>query len=141
MKPRLSWKLIAALVLVFVAGGVAGSAITAHLIRQALRKSLQFENWAADTEESLARKLNLTPEQRPQAHAIIKETEREFAAIFGRTLRECGEVIVRSGRRLDGFLSPEQRAVHAQMKADLRSSLRKDLQMELPPEDSPPTIP
>jgi Spy/CpxP family protein refolding chaperone len=135
MKPRLSWKLIAALVLVFVAGGVAGSAITAHLIGQAFRKSLQFDNWAANTEESLARKLSLTAEQRPQVHAIIQETEKEFAAIFGRTLRECGEVIVRSGRRLDVFLTPEQRVAHGQLKAKLRSSLRKDLQMELPPDD------
>lgn len=136
MKPPLSWKLIAALVLVFVAGGVAGSALTAHLIGQAFRKSLQFENWAANTEESLARKLSLTAEQRPQAHAVIQETEKEFAAIFGRTLRECGEVIVRSGRRLDVFLTPEQRVVHAQLKAKLRTSLRKDLQMELPPDDA-----
>lgn len=136
MKPRLSWKLIAALVLVFVAGGVAGSALTAHLIGQALRKSLQFENWAANTEESLTRKLSLTPEQRPQAHAVILETEKEFAAIFRRTLRECGEVIVRSGRRLDAFLTPDQRVVHAQLKEKLRSSLRKDLQMELPPDDA-----
>jgi Spy/CpxP family protein refolding chaperone len=141
MKTRLSWKLIAALILVFVAGGVAGSALTAHLIGQAFRKSLQFENWATNTEESLARKLNLTPEQRPKAHAIIQETEKEFAAIFSRTLRECGEVIVRSGRRLDVFLSAEQRAVHARMKEDLRKSLRKDLQMELPPDDGPAVIP
>ena len=137
MKRSLPWKLIAALVLVFIAGGVAGSTLTAHLIRQAFRKSLQFENWAANTEESLARKLSLTPEQRPKAHAIIQETEKEFASIFGRTLRECGEVIVRSGRQLDEVLTPDQRAVHATMKAELRSSLRKDLQMELPPDEAP----
>lgn len=137
MKRRLPWKLIAALVLVFIAGGVAGSTLTAHLIRQAFRKSLQFENWAANTEESLARKLSLTPEQRPKAHAIIQETEKEFASIFGRTLRECGVVIVHSGRQLDGILTPEQRAIHATMKAELRASLRKDLQMELPPDEAP----
>jgi len=141
MKRTLPWKLITALVLVFIAGGVAGSTLTAHLIRQAFRKSLQFENWAAKTEESLARKLSLTAEQRPKAHTIILESEKDFASIFGRTLRECGEVIVRSGRRLDEVLTPEQRAIHATMKAELRASLRKDLQMELPPDDSPVGIP
>ncbi len=134
MKTYRSWKIVVALLLVFVAGGVAGSALTAHLIGRALKRSLQFENWAAHTEETLASKLSLTAEQRVQTHTIIQEMGKEFHAVFGRTFRESGELIVRSGRRIDALLTPEQQRIHAEMKAELRHRLRRDLQFELPPE-------
>lgn len=134
MKRRVPTGLLVTLLAVFIAGGVAGSVLTTHLIRKQFRKSLQFENWAANTEESLSQKLAVTPEQRPQVHTIILESEREFAAIFKRTLREAGEVIVRTGRNLDAILTPEQRLIHGKLKADLRKHLKSELQMELPPE-------
>lgn len=134
MKNNRSWKIIVALLLVFLAGGLAGSALTAHLIGRALKRSLQFENWAAHTEEKLTAKLSLTAEQRSQTHSIIQEMGKDFHSIFSRTFRESGELIVRSGRRIDALLTPEQQRIHAEMKAELRQRLRKDLQFELPPE-------
>lgn len=134
MKAIRLWKIVTALILVFVAGGFAGSFITALRIQKAFEKSLQFENWAADAEEKLARKLSLEPEQRAQTRVIIQDMEKEFRSIFGRTFRESGDLIVRSGKRLDAVLNPEQQAIHAEMKAELRRDLKKDLKLELPPE-------
>ncbi len=128
------WKIVAALILTFVAGGFAGSFIAALRIQKAFEKSLQFENWASDAEAKLARKLSLDPDQRSQTRVIIQDMEKEFRAIFGRTFRESGELIVRSGKRLDTLLDPQQRAIHAEMKAELRRNLKKDLKLELPPE-------
>lgn len=134
MKITRFWKVILALALVFIAGGVAGSALTAHLIGQAFKRSLQFENWAAHTEETLAGKLSLTAEQRAQTRVVVRDMEKEFGSIFHRTFRESGDLIVRSGRRIDAFLTPAQQQIHAEMKSELRRRLRKDLQFELPPE-------
>ena len=134
MKPVRTWKVIVALVLVFIAGGVGGSAVTAYLIGQAFRRSLHFEKWANSTEATLTKKLSLTPDQRVQTHAVIEDMEKEFGSIFGQTLRQSGELIVRSGHRIDAFLTPEQQRIHAAMKADLRRHLRQDLQFELPAE-------
>lgn len=134
MKPNRPWKIIAALVLAFIAGGFAGGFITGLRIQRAFEKSLQFENWAAETEASLSRKLSLAPEQRSETHVIIQDMEKEFRSIFGRTFRESGDLIVQSGRRLDKLLNPEQRAIHAEMKAELRRNLKRDLKLDLPPE-------
>jgi len=134
MKPIRLWKIVAALILTFIAGGFAGSFITALRIQKAFEKSLQFENWAAGAEEKLARKLSLAPEQRSQTRVIIQDMEKEFRSIFGRTFRESGELIVQSGKRLDTLLNAEQRAIHAEMKAELRRNLKNDLKLELPPE-------
>lgn len=134
MKPIRLRNVVAALILTFIAGGFAGSFITALRIQKAFERSLQFENWASGAEEKLAGKLSLDPDQRTQTRVIIRDMEKEFRAIFGRTFRESGELIVHSGKRLDALLNPEQRAIHAEMKAELRRNLKKDLKLDLPPE-------
>lgn len=127
-------KLALLLVLTFVAGGVGGSALTAHLIRRAFKESLRFDNWTERTETELSKRLKLDASQQTQMHGVVRDVGADFHRIFARTLQECGVVIVRSGRRIDTFLTPEQREIHAQMKADLREKLRKSLQYELPDE-------
>jgi uncharacterized membrane protein len=134
MKPSRTLKIVAAMVLVFVAGGLAGSFITILRIHRAFEKSLQFENWAADTEAKLSRKLSLSPDQRSKTRIIIGDMETEFRSIFSRTFRESAELLVRSGKNLDTLLTPEQRAIHAEMKAELRRNLKRDLKLDLPPE-------
>lgn len=136
---RILWA--AAFGLVFVAGGVAGSLATQAVLRSAFRKSLQPETWTAAAEKKLSTRLQLTPPQQQQVHGILRGMGDEFRQIFCRALDESGFTIVQAGQRIDAILTPEQRAVHATLKARLRQRLSRDLHVELPPEDSKPLLP
>lgn len=139
MRRRLAWT--AAFLLVFLAGGVAGSLATQAVLRSAFRKSLQPEAWTAAAERRLSRRLQLTSSQQQQVHGVLRGMGDEFRAIFSRALSESGLTIVQAGQRIDAFLTPEQRELHAAMKARLRERLRRDLHVDLPAEDPPLSVP
>ena len=132
IRPRIRWAV--AFLVVFVARGVLGSVITTHIIGKAVRKGLQLDTWAEVTERELDRKLRLSPTQLQEVHGIVHDMVGDFRNTFGRTCHDFGVTIVEAGRRIDRILTPEQRTVHAAMKAALRKKLRDDFHMELPPE-------
>ncbi len=135
MRRRLLWS--AAFVLVFLAGGVAGSLATQSVLRTAFRRSLQPDAWTTAAERKLSSRLGLSAVQQQQVHGVLQGMGDEFRQIFSRCLSESGLTIVHAGQRIDAFLTPEQRAIHAGMKARLRSRLLRDLHVELPPESDP----
>lgn len=139
MRRRLLWT--ASFVLVFIAGGVAGSLGTQAVLRSAFRKSLQPETWTTAAERKLSTRLQLTMQQQQQVQGVLRGMGNEFRQIFSRALAESGLTIVQAGQRIDAFLTPEQRQAHAVMKARLRERLRRDLHVELPPEQQPGLIP
>ena len=139
MRRRLLWS--AAFILVFLAGGVAGSLATQAVLRSAFRKSLQPEAWTTAAERKLSSRLNLSQAQQQQVHGVLLGMGDEFRQIFSRALSESGLTIVHAGQRIDACLTPEQRALHARMKARLRSRLLRDLHVELPAEDAAPLVP
>ncbi len=113
------------LAVVFAAGAVSGSVATHYVIKRSMENSLKFQHWSSDTMRLLKTKLNLTAEQCPKIQAIIDQTSGEFRTVFGRTMDESGQIILRTQRLIDQQLTPEQRALHDEMKRKLRADLKK----------------
>lgn len=133
MKRRFRWQLVAVLVLVFLAGGVAGSMTTVVLLKRGLVQGLKFEHWTDAVMRTLRKDLQLTPEQEPRVRALVEATGRELKATLDEGIAKSGHIVVELGRALDRELTPEQRVIRHQREEEFRERLKQDLEIELPP--------
>jgi Spy/CpxP family protein refolding chaperone len=134
MKILNHWKVIFAVVLVFAAGGVVGSALTVVHFKHAFERGFTVENWTAEAMKVLQKELKLTPEQQPRIKAILVETGGKFKTSFGRAICESGTNMVSSWHQIDQELTPEQRVIHQRKCDEFRQKLKNKLKIELPPE-------
>lgn len=124
MKILAHWKIVLALVLMFAAGAVTGSAWTHWQFKRAFEKGFTLEHFTARAMNALQKKHNLTPQQQPKIRAIVEDMAQQFKATFGKTTKESGGILVKSWRRVYSELTPEQRTIHAQMKKEFRGALK-----------------
>lgn len=134
MKFLRHWKLLLVLMLVFGAGTVTGTVLTHLGFKHAFERGFQFQNWTAGAMNVLQKKLNLTPEQQPKVRAIVEDTGQQIKASLGRTIQESGGIMVRSWRRMDQELTPEQRVIHQRLCQEFRDRLKQKLSIDLPEE-------
>lgn len=134
MKKSNLWKSILALGLVFVAGGVAGSIVTDYVGRRALAQAFDFNSWPDGLVHVLEGKMQLTPNQKTRLHAIGEQLAGKMKATLDQAIADSGTAVVDAQRKIDQVLTPEQRKIHAEMKAEFRSHLKERLGIELPPE-------
>lgn len=137
MKILKDWKVILAVVLVFVAGAVTGSVLTFLHFTHAFEGGFTVEHWNAKTMKMLQKDLNLTPEQEPKVRAVVEQTGEQFRQTFGQAIRVAGTNLVVSWRRIDQVLTPEQRLIYQRKCEEFRQKLKKDLNVELPPDTGP----
>jgi Spy/CpxP family protein refolding chaperone len=134
MKIPLPWKNALLLVLVFVAGGVAGGIVTHQRFKQAVADAFDFDKWPDRGTEMLTSKLKLTAEQQPKIHAIQEDVAGKLKEKFRLTMIEVGRVVVEAGRAVDQELTPEQRAIHDEMKREMRAAFKEHFDITLPEE-------
>lgn len=134
MKIPLPWKNALLLVLVFVAGGVAGGVVTHQRLQRALADAFDFDQWPDRGTEMLTSKLKLTAEQQPRIHAIQENVAGQLKQKFRQTMIEVGRVVIEAGRAVDQELTPEQRAIHAEMKREMRAAFKEHFDITLPEE-------
>jgi DNA-directed RNA polymerase subunit H (RpoH/RPB5) len=134
MKIPLPWKNALLLVLVFVAGGVAGGIVTHQRLKQALADAFDFDKWPDRGTEMLTSKLSLTPEQRPKIRAIQEDVAGKLKERFRGTMIEVGRDVMEAGRAVDQELTPEQRVVHEEMKREVRAAFKQHFDITLPEE-------
>jgi hypothetical protein len=132
MNPLRYWKIALGLILVFTAGAVTGSVVTHRVIKNALERSLRFENWTAGAMQVLQTKLKLEPDQHQKIQLILDQTCGQFKTAFSKTLEESGHIIVQNQHRIDQVLTPQQCAIHAEMKRQFRADLKQKLNIDLP---------
>ena len=128
------WKLVLGLVLVFVAGAVTGSVATHQLITHGISKALNFNHWKAGVMHVLQAKLKLTPEQHQRIAVLVDARGQEIRAAFSSAFDESGHALVHLQKQIDQELTPEQRAIHAEMKRSFRADLKKKFKIDLPEE-------
>jgi len=128
------WKIVVSLLLVFAAGAVTGSVATHQSIKHGVEHALNFERWKSGTMRVLQSKLKLTAEQHQKIETLVDTQGREIRAAFSRAFDESGHDLVRLQVQIDQELSPDQRAIHAQMKRDFRAELKKRFNFNLPDE-------
>jgi hypothetical protein len=134
MKILKHWKVILAVILVFTAGGVVGSVLTTIHFKRGLEHGLKPENWTREAMKFLDRKLKLTAEQRPRIQAVLDDTALQFKRSFGQAIAESGTNLVVSWRRTDRELTPEQQTIFRRENQKFREKLKKDFNMDLPPQ-------
>jgi uncharacterized membrane protein len=134
MKIPLPWKNALLLVLVFVAGGVAGGIVTHQRLKQAVADAFDFDKWPDRGTEMLTSKLKLSPEQQPKIHAIQEDVAGKLKEKFRQTMIEVGRVVIEAGRAVDHELTPDQRKIHDEMKREVRAAFKKHFDITLPEE-------
>jgi Spy/CpxP family protein refolding chaperone len=128
------WKIVAGLLVVFAAGAVTGSVGTHQFIKHGVKRALNFEHWKAGVMQSLQTKLKLTAEQHQRIENIVENHGREIHGCFAHAFGDSSQILVRLQKQIDQQLTPEQRAIHAQMKKDFRAELKKRFNFDLPEE-------
>jgi hypothetical protein len=134
MKFLKHWKAILVLVLVFAAGGAAGSALTVVHFRSAFIASFRAEHWVEEAMKAMNRDLSLTVEQQAPIRTIVSETVSEVGDSFGFAIRESGTNLVASWNRIELLLTPEQRVIHQQKTQEFRDGVKKAMKIDLPPQ-------
>ena len=131
MKILYQWKILLGLVLVFTAGALTGSVVTHIWTKRAFERSLKFENWSGHVLEYLDKKLKLTPEQKTKARVIVEDVGKQLQGVFFKTMEESGRILTQSGNRMDEILTPEQQAIHAEMKRQFGNDMKKQTNFSL----------
>ena len=134
MKILRDWKVILAVVLVFVAGVVTGSVLSFVHFKRAFERGFTVEQWNSTTMGFLQKELKLTPEQEPKVRAIVEETGEQFRQTFGQAIRVSGTNLVVSWHRIDQVLTPDQHLIYLRKCEEFREKLKKGLKIELPPD-------
>jgi Spy/CpxP family protein refolding chaperone len=109
MNRALQWKLIAAFLLVFVAGGITGSFVGGSYARRHFLKLHRPERISAEMKDRLRAELNLTSEQVAKVSPIIDKTASELRDIRRDTGQRVHQVIAEAHRQMAANLTDEQR--------------------------------
>ena len=126
------WKTILLLVLVFLAGGVAGSLVTDYAGKRAFARAFDFDRWPDGMIHGLESRMTLTADQKAKLRVIGEQLATEMKRTLDGAIADSGRIIVDTQREVDLVLTPEQRVIHAQMKADFRKGLKEGLGVTLP---------
>ena len=137
MKILKDWRVILAVVLVFAAGVVTGSALSFLHFKHAFARGLTMDAWNSGMMKALKKDLDLTPEQIPKVRAIVEQTGEQFRDTFGQAIRIAGTNLVVCWQRIDQVLTPDQQAIHRRKCAEFREKLKESLKVELPPDTGP----
>ena len=109
MNRALQWKLIAAFLLVFVAGGITGSFVGGSYARRHFFKSHRPEGISAQMKDRLRAELNLTEEQVAKISPIIDNIASQLRDIRRDTGQRVHQVIAEAHRQMAANLTDEQR--------------------------------
>jgi Spy/CpxP family protein refolding chaperone len=109
MNRTLQWKLAAAFLLVFVAGGVTGAFVGGAYARHQFFEVHHPERIGARMKERLRTELNLTPEQLAKISPIVDKTTLQLREIRQDTGRRVHQVIAEAHQQMSATLTDEQR--------------------------------
>lgn len=134
MNKRKIWKSALLLLLVFLAGGVTGSVVTNYVGKIMLARAFDFNRWPDAMVKVLQDKMELTAEQQQEVRKIGEDLARKMKSTLDNAVADSGRIIVDAQREIDAVLTPDQRKIHAEMKAEFRQHLKDGLGITLPKE-------
>ena len=140
MNSALKWKLVIALLLVFVAGVTTGGLLsTLHMQRHFLGPP--HSGAVGDRmREHLRRALDLTPEQADKIAPIVDATSAKLEAIRVETAQRVRNAMEESERQISPELTPEQQKKLQKLKLEHHRVLMHH-GFNPPPPDGPPPSP
>jgi hypothetical protein len=117
----LRWKLIAGVLLAFLAGGMSGFFFATH----ARNVSIEFHQsdfLSMRMKEHLRHQLNLTPDQEAKISPIVERMAAQLEQIRGETGDRVRKTMQDAHHEMEGLLNDEQKKDLAQMEERHRSS-------------------
>jgi Spy/CpxP family protein refolding chaperone len=138
MNRALQWKLIAAFILVFVAGGISGAFLGGLYAQHLFFAFHHPERIGTRMKERLSSELNLTPDQVNKISPIIDKTAAQLRDIRRETARRVHETIGEAHRQMAVNLTDEQRQKLQQIEERHRRWHHRRLH-EFPAESPSPT--
>lgn len=122
-----NWKPIAGACAIFILGMVSGSAITAGIIQNKVKRTFLSGPKAFSERilKRLDRKLELDPMQRNRVREIILDGEKRAATIRHEIHPRFEEILVDSESKLRSILRPEQQVAFDKLVAERKLLLIK----------------
>ncbi|MEQ2009232.1 MAG: hypothetical protein ABMA26_20820 [Limisphaerales bacterium] len=119
------WKVVLALVALFLLGAATGTVITLKVVKRVIEGRTNPERMSQSLLQEYQRRLRLTPEQAEKIRPILQRTGREMwelrAEMSGRTF----QVIRLSHEEIAAELQPEQREEFARVNKEMRERYRQ----------------
>src|SRR5881396_493086 len=141
MNRALQWKLIAGLILVFVAGGISGAFLGGLYARHLFFEFHHPEQIGPRMKERLRAELNLTPEQVAKISPIIDKTALQLRNVRRDTARRVHETMAEAHRQIAVNLTDEQRQKLQQIEERHRRWRHHRFPHEFTPESTPEPSP
>ena len=139
MNSTLKWKLVFALLLVFVAGVPTGGLLSTLHMRHHFLGPPHSGEVAGRMREHLRRALDLTPEQAAKIAPIVDSTSAKLEAIRIETAQRVRSVMEESERQVSPELSPDQQKKLQKLKLEHHKILMHHGFTPLPPDSPSPS--
>jgi Spy/CpxP family protein refolding chaperone len=140
MNSALKWKLVIALLLVFVAGATTGGLLSSLHMRRHFLGPPHSGEVGDRMREHLRRALDLTPEQADKIAPIVDATSAKLEAIRVETAQRVRNAMEESERQISPELTPEQQKKLQKLKLEHHRVLMHH-GFNPPPPDAPPPSP
>lgn len=137
MTGNLKWKLLLALLLVFVAGGMTGGLVCSSHMRRHFFGPPHSGEMGERFREHLKRALDLTPEQAAKISPIVDATSAKLEAIRVETAQRVRTAMEESERQISPELTPDQQKKLQSLKHRHQKALMRHGMMPPPPEPAP----
>ncbi|MFA6545844.1 MAG: hypothetical protein WCS99_15610 [Limisphaerales bacterium] len=118
------WKVVLALVVLFVSGAATGTLITLKVVKRVVEGRSNPERVPQFMLHEYERRLDLTPEQMEKIRPIVQLTGREMMELRGEMSGRAFQIFRRSNEKIAAALTPEQKQRFEELQAELRDRYR-----------------
>jgi len=119
------WKVILAMVGIFLAGAVVGGVLTTGVIVKVVKNRLNPENWTENTMAKLDKQLDLSPEQEARIRPIVDEAVLNSQHIVRRAGAAWIKNMVQAQEKVMPILNEEQQAKLREINRQKQENFRK----------------
>ena len=119
------WKVVLALVALFLLGAATGTVITLKVVKRVIEGRTNPERMSQSLLQEYQRRLRLTPEQIERIRPILQRTGREMWGLRTEMAGRTFQVIRLSHEEIAAELQPEQREEFARVNKEMRERYRQ----------------
>lgn len=127
---RQYWKIALCFLGVFLAGGVVGGMLTATVVRQAVVRRLNPQNWDKLVLRAMDRNLNLSPEQRAKIEPMVAAAVTDWRAEHAEAVSHYRQTWQQLKTNVNTVLDPEQQKKLEALAQERQRRLQKLLGRE-----------
>src|SRR4029077_552801 len=128
------WKIVFALIAIFVAGALTGGLTAIRLARlpkyetpRPVARGSDSRHWFAPMMDGWRENLRLKPEQEEKVRPILQQAADELSNLRSLDLRETDGILSRAEDRLKRILAADQRERFQQMREEYKLQQQKEL--------------